>query len=530
MMRRTFTKLATAAFVSCSMLTGAVVAQSTSDPQITPGGTLNMVVQPEPPMLIVGLNTQGPTLYVAGQIYQSLLTYDSNLTPLPQLAKSWETSEDGKTYTFHLQEGVKWHDGEPFTAKDVVFAAEEFLVDAHPRWRLIKEAYVEDVVAKDDLTVVFNLKKPFSAFLYGFELSSFPIMPAHLYQGTDYRDNPANATPIGTGPYKFSQWQRGSFIHLVRNEDYWKEGQPYINDLYFRVIPDAASRAIAFEQGTIDLLRGGDVEGFTIRGLSELSDVETTTAGWEYFSPQMFLQPNLRQEVFQNKNIRKAMYHALDRDFIVNAIFFGQGTPSTGPFAASMLFHDPNVTQYPYDMELAKKLVAESGVDLSQHPIRLLGLPYGSTWDRMTEYVKQQLEELGFVVTIQSVDAGGWLQAIGSFDFDLAFSFLYQFGHPAQGVSRIYYSDNQVKGTHAGNNGGYENAEVDALFRKAADALTEEEAAEAYSQVQAILAEEAPILWIFDMKNTTIMRDKVNNAVRTAIGLNEPMDNVWLSQ
>ena len=525
MKRRTFTLMATA-LLGCTALGGMALAQD----QATRGGTLNMIVQPEPPMLVVGLNTQGPTLYVAGQIYQSLLTYDDKLTPLPQLAKSWEVSEDGLTYTFHLQDGVKWHDGVAFTAKDVVFAAEEFLTDAHPRWRLIKEAYVADVMAKDDLTVVFQMKKPFSAFLYGFELSSFPIMPAHVYQGTDYRTNPANAKPIGTGPYKFAEWQRGSYIHLVRNEDYWKAGQPYIDDLYFRVIPDAASRAIAFEQGTVDLLRGGDVEGFTIRRLAEMPDVKTTTAGWEYFSPQMFLQPNLRLEVFQDKNIRKAIYHALDRDFIVNAIFFGQGKPSTGPFAASMLFHDPEVTQYPFDMDLAQKLVKDSGIDLSKHPIRLLGLPYGSTWDRLTEYVKQQMEELGFTVTIQAVDAGGWLQAIGNFDFDLAFSFLYQFGHPAQGVSRIYYSDNQVKGTHAGNNEGYENPEVDALFRKAADAVSQEEAAKAYSEVQRILADDVPILWIFDMQNTTIYRDKVKNPVRTAIGLNEPMDDVWLSK
>jgi peptide/nickel transport system substrate-binding protein len=148
----------------------------------------------------------------------------------------------------------------------------------------------------------------------------------------------------------------------------------------------------------------------------------------------------------------------------------------------------------------------------------------------MTEYVKQQLEELGFVVSIQAVDAGGWLQAMGNFDFDLAFSFLYQFGHPAQGVSRIYFSDNQVKGTHAGNNGGYENPEVDEMFRKAADAIDEAEAAEAYTKVQQILAEEVPVLWMFDMKNTTIYRDKIRNPVRTAIGLNEPMDEVWIAR
>lgn len=529
-MLKTFARVATAVLLGCASVTGAATAQSPAAAEVTPGGTLNMIVQPEPPMLIVGLNTLGPTLYVAGQIYQSLVTYDEKLNPLPQLAKSWEASDDGLSYTFYLEDGVKWHDGKPFTSADVVFSATEFLVDAHPRWRLIAESYVDSVTAPDDLTVEFKLKQPFSAFLYGFELSSFPIMPKHIYAGTDYRTNPANATPIGTGPFKFKEWQRGSYIHLVRNEDYWREGLPYLDELYFRVIPDAASRAIAFEQGTVDVLRGGDVEGFTIRSLTDLPGVESTTKGWEFFSPLMFIQPNLRLEVFADPNIRKAMYHAIDRDFIVNAIFFGQGKVSTGPFAETELFHDPNIAQYPFDMELAKTLVAESGIDLSKHPIRLMSLPYGSTWDRMAEYVKQQLEELGFKVSIQAVDAGGWLQNIGSFDFDLAFNFLYQFGHPAQGVSRNYVSTNIVEGTHAGNNQGYANPAVDELFSKAASAVNPNDAAAAYSEAQKLLADDVPLLWMFDMVNTTVYRDKVQNLVRTGIGLNEPMDEVWIQK
>lgn len=219
-------RLAAVAVLGLACLNAPPALKAAAAEEATRGGTLNMIVQPEPPLLMVGLNTQGPTLYVAGQIYQSLLTYDKDLNPLPQLATSWTVSEDGLTYTFKLQDGVKWHDGKPFTSADVVFTATEFLIDVHPRWRPISEAYVESVTASDDLTVVFKLKKPFSAFLYGFELSSFPIMPAHIYKGTDYRTNPANNTPIGTGPFKFKEWQRGSYIHLVRNEDYWKRASP----------------------------------------------------------------------------------------------------------------------------------------------------------------------------------------------------------------------------------------------------------------------------------------------------------------
>src|SRR5690606_7635016 len=136
----------------------------------------------------------------------------------------------------------------------------------------------------------------------------------------------------------------------------------------------------------------------------------------------------------------------------------------------------------------------------------------------------------GFKVSIQAVDPGGWLQNIGNFDFDLAFNFLYQFGHPAQGVARNYYSDNIVKGTHAGNNEAYVNPKAAELFTKAADAVDQKDAAQAYSEVQKILADDVPLLWMFDMQNTTVYRDKVKNLVRSAIGLNEPMDDVWIAK
>jgi peptide/nickel transport system substrate-binding protein len=221
----------------CAGASGAVAQEAP-----VKGGTLNMIAQPEPPVLMVGLNTQGPTLYVGGQIYQSLLTYGTDLKPLPSLAKSWAISDDGLTYTFTLQDNVKWHDGKPFSADDVVFTADKFLREAHPRWRLIATTYVESITAPAPNQVVFKLKTPFSAFISAFELSSFPIIPKHLYEGTDYRTNPANQTPIGTGPFKLKEWKRGSYIHLVRNEDYWKPGKPYLDELYsasFRIPPRA---------------------------------------------------------------------------------------------------------------------------------------------------------------------------------------------------------------------------------------------------------------------------------------------------
>jgi peptide/nickel transport system substrate-binding protein len=517
-----------------SVLAAGMVLASTlgATAQETPikGGVLNMIAQPEPPILMVGLNTQGPTLYVGGQIYQSLLTYGKDLQPLPSLAKSWAVSPDGLTYTFTLQDNVKWHDGKPFSADDVVFTADKFLRESHPRWRLIAATYVESITSPASNQVVFKLKSPFSAFLYAFELSSFPIIPKHLYDGTDYRTNPANQTPIGTGPFKLKEWKRGSYIHLVRNEDYWKPGKPYLDELYFRIIPDSASRAVAFEKGTVDVLRGGDVEGFEVRRLVKLKDVESTTSGWEVYGPLVFMQLNQRKMPFSDKNVRKALMHAIDREFIVKNIFFGLGKAATGPFASTTLYYTPEVTAYPFDMAKAKKLLADAGINPGDYSVNLMPLPYGAAWDRMAEYIKQQIAQLGFKINIQGVDAGGWSQKLSDFDFDLTFNFTYQYGEPALGVARHYLSNNVVKGTPYGNNQNYLNPKVDALFAEGASAVSKDVATKAYTEAQKILVDDVALSWLYEMQNVTINRKKVKNLVNTGIGLNQYMDEVWISK
>ena len=494
------------------------------------GGTLNMIVQPEPPMLMLGLNQQGPVQFVGGQIYQSLLTYGTDLSPQPSLAKSWEVSADGLTYTFKLQDGVKWHDGQPFTAEDVVFTGSTFLTEAHPRWRLIHDTYVDSITAPDPATVVFKLKKPFSAFLSSFELSSFPVVPKHIYAGTDFRTNPANQTPIGTGPFKFQEWKRGSYIHLVKNPDYWIKGQPYLDDLYFRVIPDAASRAVAFEQGTVDVLRGGDVEGFEVARLAELPGVQSTTSGWDYYSPLAFMAMNLRKPPFDNKLVRQAVMHAIDRDFVAQTVLFGQAKPATGPIASTTKYYSADVPAYPYDMDKARALIAQSGVDIAATPVSVMAMPYGSQWERLAEYARQQLDQLGFKTTVKAVDAGGWSQAVSDFDFNVTFNFTYQYSHPALGVARHYLSGNIVKGTPFGNNEGYVNARADELLTAGAQAPDDAAAAAAYAEAQKLLVDDVALGWLYEQQNTTLWQGKVHNLVRSGIGLNEAMDDVWIGK
>ena len=190
------------------------------------GGSLNLIVNPEPPGINLGNSKLGPSSFVGSKIYEGLISLTPKLEPIPRLAQSWTISPDGKVYTFKLRPGVKWHDGKPFTSADVLFSFKDYLPVTFARTKLIMEQ-VASIVAPDDLTVVFTLKQPYPAFMYIFEATGGTIMPKHLYEGvTDYRTTQVNNTIVGTGPFKIGEWRRGSFITMM-NEPF--TGRPTIS-------------------------------------------------------------------------------------------------------------------------------------------------------------------------------------------------------------------------------------------------------------------------------------------------------------
>jgi peptide/nickel transport system substrate-binding protein len=496
----------------------------------TRGGTLSAIVQPEPPMLISAMNSQAPTQYVAGKIYQGLLTYGPNLKPQPELARSWKISPDGLTYTFELQSGVKWHDGKPFTAADAEFTIDKMLRDVHVRTRAVINKYVASVRAVKPTVLEIKLKEAFPPFIMMFEAGTMPMMPRHIYEGTDFRNNPANQKPVGTGPFMFKEWQKGSHIKLVRNPDYWKKGKPYLDELVFHVIPDSASRAVAFERGDVQVLRGGDVDNVDVKRLRALPDVQFTTKGWELFSPMSMLILNQRKPPFDNVKVRQAVMHALNRKQIVDNIFFGMGKPATGPFTSTTLFYDHDVPAYDFSLKKARELIKESGVDVAKYPVKILSTSYGANWDRLDEYIKQMLESIGLKTSIESADAGSWSGRVGNWDFDMTVTFVYQYGDPALGVERLYVARNIVKGTPFANVQGYNNPKADELWTKAGSTLDPVERQRAYSQLQKILVTDVADANLLEMEFPTLYRSKVKDLVTTGIGLNETFDSVYIDK
>lgn len=524
--RREF--LGAAALVPLLMRAGEARAQGVAPKR---GGVLQTMLTPEPPILVPGINNQAPTLQAAAKIFQGLLAFTPKLEPLPYLAKSWDVSDDRLTYTFHLQDGVKWHDGEPFTAEDAVFSVMKFAVEVSPRARAVL-THIREGVAVDRLTARFTLDQPFEPFLLLFDASTLPMVAKHVYDGTDYRTNPANARPIGTGPFRFTEWKRGDFIRLDRFDGYWKPGQPYLDAIVYRIIPDSQSRALALQTGGAALTGGNDIEPFDVPRFQAQPDLAVDTAGWEYFAPMMQIEINSRSGPLSDPRVRRAFSAAIDRDFIFKRLFFGVGKPATGPFTAATRFYDPAVQLPRYDPAAAMALLDAAGLkpgpDGMRAKIRHLVLPYGEVWTRASEYIRQSMRKVGIDLVLETTDSGSWAARMAAWDFETNLNFLYQFGDPTLGIERCYVTSN-IKHVAFTNTGGYANPEVDALFDRARVAPTAAERGAVFAKLQRVLLDEMPYVWLMDMTFPTIHERKLHDVVRLGTGVSSSFDDVFFA-
>jgi peptide/nickel transport system substrate-binding protein len=518
------------AIVRLVAIAGSLIAASAHAQ--TPGGRLNMVINPEPPTLILALNLQAPTQTVAGKIYEGLLSFSEDLKPQARLAKSWTVSSDGMTYTFKLQENVKWHDGQPFSSADVAFSLGKMLPETNPIARTAL-SQVESIDTPDSSTVVIKLKAPDNAFLTALAVNTAPMMPKHIYDGSNYRTNPANSTPIGTGPFKLQEWKKGEYILLSKNKDYWNTGKPYLDEVLFKVIPDEAARLNALERGDVDVTSFTDIEPVEIERISQDKKLNITYDGYEYFSPLLWIEINNRIKPLDDKRFRQALIYAIDRKFIANAIYFGSARPATSPIASTTPLYDPKVPVYPFDPKKAESLLEEMGLKKDASGIRsrvhLLVPAYGASLSRVGEYLKQALGKVGIQVTLENLDGGAWGQRTSQWDYELSLDYVYQLGHPAIGVSRTYISSNIRKVLFA-NTMGYSNPRVDELFAKAATSTDPEVTKKLYSEVQRILIEDAPLAWLVELRFPTITSKRVHDVVMTAHGVNDNFDSAYVDQ
>ncbi|MEW6344333.1 MAG: ABC transporter substrate-binding protein [Paraburkholderia sp.] len=504
-------------------------------PAIAPqrGGRLTLLVNPEPNVLINFATTAGAEQKVSPKVTEGLLSYDFNVQPQPQLATAWAISADGLQYTFRLRQGVRWHDGQPFTSKDVATSI-GLLKQYHSRGRTTF-ANVLEVRTSDPHTAVLQLSKPAPYLIYALAASESPIVPAHLYDSGDPLNNPHNIAPIGTGPYRFKSWERGSNAVFVRNPDYWDAPKPYIDELVLRFIGDPAARAVALETGELDLAGENPVPLLDIQRLQALPHLALESRGYSYDAAQTQLQFNLDNHYLANPKVRQAIAHTIDREAILRTVWYGYGIVAPSPISPLLTqFYDPHAPSWPHDPARAEKLLDEAGFPRQSNGFRFaLNVdfnPYDPTFARLAEYLRQTLRGAGIEATVRSQDFGAYVKRIYTDrDFDLDANFLGNTFDPTVGVQRLYWSKNFKKGVPFSNATHYSNPEVDRLLEAAAVENDPHTRVAYFRQFQQVVGQDLPIIDLVTLKQVTIYNRRVHNHTITADGLDGNLADVFVA-
>jgi peptide/nickel transport system substrate-binding protein len=492
------------------------------------GGTLVMLVLPEPPTLASYQSTSGPIGQVTAKVYEGLLEYGFDLKPKPGLAKSWEVGADGKSVTFKLQEGVKFHDGKPFTSADVKFSILEALKKVHPR-AAVTFREVTDIETPDPLTAVFKLANPAPYMLMALSGYESPMIPKHIFEQGDIKAHPNANNPIGTGPFKFAQWEKGQFIRLDRNPDYWRKGLPYLDRIVARFIADAGTRTAAMEKGEAHFAAFAAVPWADMGRVSKLPHIGVETKGYEMINPIMMLEMNHKRPPLDNVKVRQAISYAIDRQFIIDNIWFGYGKPATGPMSsnyAALGLYNADVKKYQVKdgAKIANQLLDEAGFKRDAGGVRFKIthdiLPYGDEWKRLGEYIKQALGEVGIDVTLRNEDVPTFLKRVfADYEFDLDSDFYYNLADPVIGVHRQYATDQIRKGTVFVNNAQYSNPKVDELFKAATVENDPAKRGQQYKEAQKLIVEDAVHVWVHEMQFANVYNKKFKNLVTTPLGV-----------
>ncbi|WP_320198927.1 ABC transporter substrate-binding protein [Agrobacterium sp. rho-13.3] len=509
-----FKKPTRRAFLNASVALGALSISGLTVRAAEPvrGGSATFLLATEPPVLTTIAHTALNSFYVSPKVTEGLLSYDFDLNPKPLLATEWQISPDGLRYTFKLRPSVKWHDGKPFTSADVAFSVKT-LKEVHPRGRNTF-LNLADVETPDELTAVLVLSKPAPYLITALAAGETPIVPKHLYEGTKVQENPANYAPVGTGPFIFKEWVRGSHIVYERNPAYWDQPRPYLDRLVVRFINDSAARSIAIESGEIDLAPGTPVPYSDLDRLKALPNIALDTRGYQYINSISRVEFNLEREFFKDVRVRRAFAHVIDRNVIFNTVNYGYGAPITGPISVKLSkWYVDDLKTYPIDLKAAETLLDEAGYKRGPDGIRAkLNLDYvpGEGYPRGADYIRQALAKVGIEVSVRTQDFATYTKRIYTDrDFDFAYEGMSNLFDPTVGVQRLYWSKNFKKGVPFSNGAAYSNPKVDALLEAAAIEIDPSKRFAQWKDIQQILVEDVPAIDIVSTPEITIYNKRL---------------------
>lgn len=458
----------------------------------TRGGTLIAAWAQDP----VGLDPQITSAYSSYQVLENILdtlvTLDADQNVQPSLATSWEVSDDGLVWTFHLRDGVSFSNGRALTADDVVYTYTRMLDPATGSGNAYKIAGLTKVTAVDDATVQLTLDAPNAAFLGHLALDK----SVGIIARENVEDGTIDTQPIGTGPFMISDYQPGTKVVLERNPHYWQDGLPYLDGIEIRIIPDDSVRRSALVAGDIDWAIAMPAQSIDALKTTDGLVVDETPAGAYWYIGVNTEHPPLDQVA-----VRQAISYAINRDDIAAAAAFGSAVPTQEPIPASSAWAD-DYAPYSHDPEKAKELLAEAGVP-DGFEMDIMPTTQYEESVRVAQVMQAELAEVGITANINTLEWAQWLEEEGAGNYDTYVCSWNALVDPDD----FFYA--QHKTGEVFNFTGYSNPTVDELLDQGRRAQGFDERKPIYDQINQIIVDEAPYIYLYNPLNVNVYHDYV---------------------
>lgn len=492
---------------------GPASAQGAATPRR--GGTFVMALGANPEHLNLAISSSVIISFPGQVVTEGLFRVNGKFGLEPMLATGRQVSPDGIKITLNLRQGVKWHDGKPFTSADVKYSMEK-LTPLHARSASVFKN-VASIETPGDHVVVITLKEPFAPFLDLLTSDNVGIQPKHVYDGTDPLKNPANLKPIGTGPFKFDSWQTGQSITFVRNPDYWDKGKPYLDRIVFRIIPDANTRTLALEAGDIDYIPSYDMSSNDAVRLKKTKGVVVSTG--RGVPRVLLLFFNNKKKPFDDPRVRKALLSGLDRQMMLTSAYNDMGGLGTSSIPRALQWaNNPEVDyikMFAFDPDRANRELDGAGLargaDGTRLTVRFTYDPGQPGYTEVAEIIRSNWQKLGVKVALEARERSVWLNTVyTNKDYDTSMAWYATNGDPALGIDRAYRCED-VRPAAFTNASQYCNPALDELLRKAATAPTRDARSRYYKVAQTIVARDLPTAVLLDSGYADAMRDRFGN-------------------
>ncbi len=455
--------------------------------------------------LIPNITSDSASHEVGGLIYDGLVQTDKDLNWSPLMAESWQFSKDCLTLTFKLKRGIKWHDGKPFTADDVLFTYKTIMNPKTPTAYRDDFEPVKEVQAVDPTTVRVTYSQPFAKALGSWSTAMLPkhLLEKDVDQGK-LRESPLNTRPVGTGPYRFQEWKSGEKVVLVANKDYHVEGRPYLGKIVYRVIPSQATIFLELKA------KGVDMAVLTAIQFARQTDYAAFKKDYAKFrypgNAYTYFGFNLKDPRFADKRVRQAFAHAINKQELIEGVVMGLAREATGPLRPGSWAFTDKVKRYEYNPAKAKALLAAAGW-MDRNGDGILRNKDGQAFTftirtnqgneerkKVAEIIQERLKEIGVQTDIQTIE---WAAFLKEYLKQRRFEAIVMgWGTGLDPDQYPIWHSSQV-GPDQLNHISYANPEVDALLEKGRLSCQQKDRVPTYYRLQEILAEDQPLVFLY---------------------------------